>query len=59
MKEAVFYAIVFIFSTLAISSVITALTARTYYTFDMYFNPGVYNFTIISDSVPPVKNDVT
>ena len=45
MKEIVFYAVVFVFSTLAISSVLTTLTARTYYTFDMYFQPGMYNFT--------------
>jgi len=45
MKEVVFYAIVFVFSTLAISSALTTLIARTYYTFDMYFQPGIYNFT--------------
>jgi len=45
MKEAVFYAVVFVFSTLAISSALTTLTVRTYYTFDMYFQPGMYNFT--------------
>jgi len=45
MKEAVFYAIVFVFLTLAISSVITSFIARTYYTFSMYFQPGIYNFT--------------
>ena len=45
MKEVVFYAIVFVFSTLAISSALTTLIARTYYTFNMYFQPGIYNFT--------------
>ena len=45
MKEAVFYAVVFVFSTLAISSALTTLTVRTYYTFDMYFQSGIYNFT--------------
>jgi hypothetical protein len=45
MKEAVFYAVVFVFLTLAISSVITSFIARTYYTFTMYFQPGMYNFT--------------
>ncbi len=45
MKEVVFYAIVFVFSTLAISSALTTLIVRTYYTFDMYFQPGIYNFT--------------
>jgi hypothetical protein len=45
MKEVMFYAIVFVFSTLAISSALTTLIARTYYTFDMYFQPGIYNFT--------------
>jgi len=45
MKEVVFYAIVFVFLTLAISSALTTLTVRTYYTFDMYFQPGMYNFT--------------
>jgi len=45
MKEAVFYAVVFVFSTLAISSALTTLTVKTYYTFDMYFQPGMYNFT--------------
>ncbi|MFP3203234.1 MAG: hypothetical protein RXR43_13760 [Sulfolobus sp.] len=45
MKEVVFYAIVFVFSTLAISSALTTLTVKTYYTFDMYFQPGIYNFT--------------
>ena len=45
MKEAVFYALVFVFLTLAISSVITSFIARTYYTFTMYFQPGIYNFT--------------
>jgi hypothetical protein len=45
MKEVVFYAIVFVFSTLAIASALTALTVRTYYTFDMYFQSGIYNFT--------------
>ncbi len=39
MKEVVFYAIVFVFSTLAISSALTTLIVRTYYTFDMYFFP--------------------
>jgi hypothetical protein len=45
MKEVVFYALVFVFSTLAISSALTTLIARTYYTFNMYFQPGIYNFT--------------
>jgi len=45
MKEVVFYAIVFVFSTLAIASALTTLIARTYYTFNMYFQPGIYNFT--------------
>jgi|GEM_PF-3432398 len=45
MKEVVFYALVFVFSTLAISSALTTLVTRTYYTFNMYFQPGVYNFT--------------
>jgi len=45
MKEVVFYAVVFVFSTLAISSALTTLIARTYYTFDMSFQPGIYNFT--------------
>jgi hypothetical protein len=45
MKEVVFYAVVFVFSTLAISSALTTFIVRTYYTFDMYFQPGVYNFT--------------
>ena len=45
MKEVVFYAIVFVFLTLAIASALTALTVRTYYTFDMYFQSGIYNFT--------------
>ena len=40
-----FYAVVFVFSTLAISSALTTLIARTYYTFDMSFQPGIYNFT--------------
>jgi len=45
MKEIVFYAIVFVFLTLAISSALTTLIAKTYYTFNMYFQPGMYNFT--------------
>ena len=45
MKEVVFYALVFVFSTLAISSALTTFIARTYYTFNMYFQPGTYNFT--------------
>lgn len=45
MKEVVFYAVVFVFSTLAISSTLTTFVARTYYTFCMYFQPGMYNFT--------------
>ncbi len=45
MREVVFYAVVFVFSTLAISSALTTFMVRTYYTFDMYFQPGIYNFT--------------
>jgi hypothetical protein len=45
MKEVIFYALVFVFSTLAISSALTTFIARTYYTFNMYFQPGTYNFT--------------
>ena len=45
MKEVVFYALIFFFSTLAISSALTTLLTDTYYTFTMYFGPGVYNFT--------------
>jgi hypothetical protein len=45
MKEVVLYTIIFIFSTLAISSALTTFTTRTYYTFCMYFQPGMYNFT--------------
>ncbi len=62
MKEAVFYAVVFVFLTLAISSVITSFIARTHYTFTMYFQPGMYNFTytlpFTSRTPPPITLSV-
>ncbi len=51
MKEAVFYAVVFVFLILAISSVITSFIARTYYTF-------TYTLPFTSRTPPPITLSV-
>ncbi|MCI4407545.1 MAG: hypothetical protein JHC26_00500 [Thermofilum sp.] len=45
MREVVFYSLVFILLTLGLSSAITTLITNTYYSFNMYFQPGLYRFT--------------
>ena len=44
MKEYVFYTLVFVVLTIALSSAITSVLTKTYYEYEMYVGPGVYRF---------------
>ena len=44
MRVVVFYALLFVFLTLAFSSVISSLFVLPYHEYKMYFSPGVYFF---------------